>query len=366
MRGLRPLFVILLQATNIVAAQNLVPNPSFEEYKVCPGSYSRIREDFRLNDWYSPNNGTPDAFNTCGKGESGVPYNWAGFSGAYDGKGYAGIYAYIRNRDFREYLQCKLSEALIQDTTYRISFRYRLSTYSMLSIDRMGALLGDSALTVRHDHAWDIAPSVSFKSDAAFHTRTGTWERAYAEYKAKGNERFLTIGNFSTNDSTSTYEIIHRVVQEPMLSDAAYYYIDDVIVRQKYDPTEIIPDIPYFREREIVLNERYVLNNILFEFDSYRLLPRSFDELDQVVAVLRRNPSYKVHISGHTDDVGGDKYNLQLSRKRAQSVLLYLKAEGVAENRVQSSGYGKSIPLVASTSDEARRVNRRVELRFFE
>ena len=231
--------LLFIASAYCTPAQNLVPNPGFEDFTVCPGSYSRKKGDFRLHHWYSPNEGTPDAYNACSNGEGDVPYNWAGVSEAYEGAGYAGIYLWFYGKNFREYLQSRLTTSLIKDTTYLVSFRYRLSSYSRYCIDRIGLHLSDSAILIKNDRAWRLKPALHIVSDSALTSTTGLWEAFQAEYRAFGNEQFVTIGNFDDNEGTGHYEISHRPAQEFMLKDAAYYYIDDVVIRMKFDPTEI-------------------------------------------------------------------------------------------------------------------------------
>jgi outer membrane protein OmpA-like peptidoglycan-associated protein len=105
------------------------------------------------------------------------------------------------------------------------------------------------------------------------------------------------------------------------------------------------------------------LNNITFEYNSADLNDDSFAELDRVVTLIKDNESIIVEISAHTDDRGTDYYNNKLSERRAESVVGYLKENGVPENRLIASGYGKSKPLVPNTSDENRAINRRVEFK---
>jgi outer membrane protein OmpA-like peptidoglycan-associated protein len=93
------------------------------------------------------------------------------------------------------------------------------------------------------------------------------------------------------------------------------------------------------------------------------LQDKSKTELNKLVVFLQTNKTVKLEISGHTDDVGNDKQNLTLSQKRAQSVVNYLSAAGIAVVRVKAIGYGKTRPVVPNTSDDNRRLNRRIEWR---
>jgi OOP family OmpA-OmpF porin len=362
-------FTFFLLQLSVVYSQNLVPNPGFEEYTMCPGDYSQHAAEFRVKHWKSANLGTPDHFHSCSQGEAGVPHNWAGVSEAYEGKGYAGIYVWMNNENnFREYLHCRLLQPLIKDSVYNVRFHFRLSSYSKYSIDRMGLVFSNSPLGAGHDQVIQAAPSVLIVQDSALTMKTGYWETLQQEYRARGGEEYLSIGNFSDNTTTHHYFIRFMPAQQSMLANSAYYYIDDVSVALKFLPAaETIPvTIPEFVAGKVEVNKSYVLKNIQFEFDSYRLLYPSFEELDEVVLLLERHPTVTIVLAGHTDDVGGDQYNLTLSRNRAKTVAAYLVSKGISEKRVEHAGYGKSRPLIKSASAEARRFNRRVEAMFVE
>ncbi|MEX2336778.1 MAG: OmpA family protein [Fulvivirga sp.] len=103
------------------------------------------------------------------------------------------------------------------------------------------------------------------------------------------------------------------------------------------------------------------LKNILFETNSAELANSSFGELDQLVDMLSNNPGLIIEIAAHTDDVGSDAINLELSQRRAQSVADYLLLKEISTNRYKVKGYGESKPKVSNSSDENRAINRRVE-----
>jgi OOP family OmpA-OmpF porin len=347
-------------------AQNLVPNGSFEDYGVCPGSYSREAAEFRVPGWRPISTGSPDYFNTCSEGEAAVPYNWAGVSEAFDGHGYAGIYTWMDlARNYREYLHCKLQQPLLKDSVYHVEFRYKLSSYSKYSTDRIGLLLSDSLARFPHDRPLNIRPSVTFLKDSALDLETGAWERAVTEYRAKGDEQYLTIGNFDDNAETHHYYIRFRPASEPMLEKSAYYYIDDVKVIPLFLTVPEIATPPVFTGREPELNTIYILRNIRFEFNSYALIPVSYQDLDKVSTYLLDHPDVKVRLAGHTDDIGDDEYNQTLSAKRAKSAAAYLIAQGVEKQRILTNGYGERQPLVPEENEKARQINRRVEIEFY-
>lgn len=348
-------------------AQNLVPNPGFEEYQACPGGFSEAAHEFRVAPWRAAGSGIPDYFNTCNDGEANVPHNWAGVSDAYEGHGYAGIYAWMdRDDPYREYLQCQLREPLLKDSLYLVEFHFKLSSYSKYAIDRIGLLLTPGPVLERHDNVLAFSPTLSVIRDSALTKTTGLWETARMEYRASGGEHYLVIGNFFSNEDTKRYEIRFRPISQEMLARSAYYYIDAVSVVPRYKAAEnvIAQLLPEFSPARATLNTTYVLKNLQFETDSYRLTPPSRYELDQVAELLLINPKLKVQLFGHTDDLGSEQYNLRLSRNRATSAAGYIETLGINRSRIEVFGYGKQKPLITETTEQARSINRRVEIRF--
>ncbi len=115
------------------------------------------------------------------------------------------------------------------------------------------------------------------------------------------------------------------------------------------------------KKDEIKVGETFQLNNVYFDFNKWDLLPESFDELNTVVKFLTDNAKVEIEVSGHTDNIGSDAYNMNLSQKRAEAVKTYLVSKGVTEKRITSKGYGKTKPIAENTTELGREQNRRVE-----
>jgi len=111
----------------------------------------------------------------------------------------------------------------------------------------------------------------------------------------------------------------------------------------------------------IKFGETVVLKNIFFETASYGLLPESKVELDKLVNFLNNNPTIRIEIGGHTDNVGKPEDNQVLSENRAKAVKEYLVANGIAANRIQYKGYGETQPIDTNDTVEGRAHNRRTE-----
>lgn len=110
----------------------------------------------------------------------------------------------------------------------------------------------------------------------------------------------------------------------------------------------------------------WIAQNIFFETGSHRLLPGSYSSLDSLVNLLNKYPVLNLIIEGHTDNVGGKKYNQTLSEKRAGAVRAYLISRGINDaSRVRSTGYGQQQPVGDNKTYDGRAKNRRVALKLF-
>ena len=103
-------------------------------------------------------------------------------------------------------------------------------------------------------------------------------------------------------------------------------------------------------------------NAIQFDFDRATLRAENRELLSRIAGVLLTAKGYSIYVYGHTDDIGSDEYNLDLSQRRARTVRDYLVEAGLDSSIITTRGYGKSSPRVPATTPEARAKNRRVEI----
>lgn len=121
----------------------------------------------------------------------------------------------------------------------------------------------------------------------------------------------------------------------------------DGFLNQKQELTieSIEKDTLYYVDFEMIpYNKPVILENIFYDFDRATLRPESKEELDQLITMLNEYPSITIALAAHTDRKGSDEYNLDLSLRRAQSVVNYLIAHGVAPRRLSANGFGKARP----------------------
>ncbi|MBW2096908.1 MAG: OmpA family protein, partial [Deltaproteobacteria bacterium] len=128
-----------------------------------------------------------------------------------------------------------------------------------------------------------------------------------------------------------------------------------------YDYKDTCPKTP----KGATVNDRgcWILKGLSFDTAKWDIKPYEYPILDDVVRILRKNPSMKLEIQGHTDNRGSAKYNRKLSGKRARAVMEYLVKKGISSDRLSAVGYGFSRPAATNTTAQGRAMNRRVELK---
>jgi OmpA-OmpF porin, OOP family len=179
----------------------------------------------------------------------------------------------------------------------------------------------------------------------------------------KANVRYSSIptgsifGRFS--DSTFSFPIFGTAKYQ-ITAEAKGYNPRTVIV----DPKDIGPDKKV--QRDIILTpsgETMRLNNLIFPQGKAVIDPKSYGELDEVAQMMKENSKMEIQLEGHTDNQGSAKANMELSESRVEAVKKYLVSKGIAKDRIKTKALGGSQPLANEMTQEARAMNRRVEMR---
>jgi outer membrane protein OmpA-like peptidoglycan-associated protein len=118
---------------------------------------------------------------------------------------------------------------------------------------------------------------------------------------------------------------------------------------------------PKYKQVTVKESKIEISQKIFFAFGQATILPKSFDILDEVAQALKDASKLRIRIEGHTDSVGTVEHNLALSEARAAAVREYLIGQGLAPDRLESKGYGPTLPLETNATAEGRERNRRVE-----
>ena len=346
----KSLFYLLLWALPFtVFSQNLVRNPSFEDYNSCPKDLDNIERD--VPHWSRPTGGTTDYFNKCSP-KLGVPINFNGSQATAYGGGYAGLYLSAPN-DYREYIQGELTQTLTKGRKYEISFYLSLADKSQQAVRDIGILFTKlqlkedikTPLTRQRDSNKDNEYNfVEVRNWGYFDDKT-SWMLVQKVFIAEGTEKYLSIGNFK-DDTRSKVKTLSGG------KDAAYYYLDNVTVEDyevKY---------PY---KDLVVNKTYILKDVLFGHDIHTLNEPSKNELDLVYSGLQKDEKLFITIKAHTDNVGSRAYNKNLSSQRARVVAKYLISLGLSKDRIRWVGFGGEEPIADNHTTSGKQKNRRAE-----
>lgn len=257
----RILFVAIFFAMDgFVQAQNLVLNPGFDAYTVCPTGLSQFNG--YVESWTNPTISSPDYFNACSNPNlNGVPSNNAGgYQAARSGNAYGGLYA--ASGAYREYMQVKLASPLIIGHKYEVSFYTCLHNKARWATNDLGAYLTTYALSMFGTSLFpgNPIPQVNNVFGNVI-TDTLNWKQITGNFIAAGGEQYITIGHFNT-DALSTY------LQVNYGTFGSYYYIDDVSI---IDVTPLPVELCLFTaknlDKSVKLNwqTKSELNNSFFE-----------------------------------------------------------------------------------------------------
>jgi outer membrane protein OmpA-like peptidoglycan-associated protein len=173
------------------------------------------------------------------------------------------------------------------------------------------------------------------------------------------------MGELRSNPDNGEYMIILPVGSKYSYyaEKTGYYSVSnsiDLTDEKNYNVMEVNIQLVSIKSLE---EKSIKLNNIYFDFDKYDLKPESYTELNRVYNFLSDNPDVNIEISAYTDSRGSDEYNLELSQRRAQSVVDYLITKGISADRLLAKGYGKENPVADNETEEGRALNRRVEMK---
>lgn len=227
------LYIVLFISNFYIAilnAQNLVPNPSFEEIVQCPempdpGQIHLAKPWFQPTPWFWDStdfetSSSSDLFHECApQGESGVPLSWAGYQFARTGKGYAGI-GFWQSSTSRERIEVELNDSLLKDSTYCVSMYVVNKTTNTIGTATSNLHFLFTKDSLIQNFGYYTTPSVE-NPITNFISDTNNWTEINVEYVAKGGEKFLTIGSFYSNQNSTVLD---------SNSYTAYYFIDDVWV----------------------------------------------------------------------------------------------------------------------------------------
>lgn len=254
------LFAASLFFASASMAQNLVPNPSFEQFTDCPKTPGK--KNISVEKWTYPTTVPLDYFNRCSE-KSGVPDNVMGYQKAKSGDAYIGLTLY-HNKNYRSYAQVELSQPLTKHMEYTVEFWVSLSETSKFSIGNIGAYFTQQQLSSKVNDVIETYEVISSSgtsklqdglckpqiknNGSGFIMDVNEWTPIRGTFKAEGGEQFMTIGNFNTTLGTPALGANGK-------DEQAYYFIDDVMVYKSGTKPELVASVIIMPEIGIERNE---------------------------------------------------------------------------------------------------------------
>jgi len=228
-----PLTILFLLGTSclFLQAQNLVINPSFEDYDTCIQTFIPYGYPI-VNNWKNASVGTPGYYNYCSTNPNFRPIgNNVGNQTPRSGSGFSGIFVYSSNPNIVEklcsdFIQVELTSSLLKDSLYCVKFFVSQCDYLKLSIDKIGVFLSNTQI-ISSTPCFPYLASLESDNGYFLNDISG-WMLCKGIYKAKGGEQFITIGNF--NSFANTNSVLSGTPNGDFRDSISSYYIDDVSV----------------------------------------------------------------------------------------------------------------------------------------
>ncbi len=360
-------------------AQNLVPNHSFELLKNLPvkpnpkntfeyepeSGYIPYKKN--LKSWFAASKTTPDLRINSPANYYECQRKFKNCDRARTGVNCVGIITYMKNdktKTYREYVQIPLRRNLKPKQVTHVEFWVAKERQAKLVSNNLGAYFSMKSIYKATKEVIDFVPHINYDTIVNEHKKE--WVKISGTFIPDKPFKYLLIGNFFDNKQTKMGRF-KKYNGSPYSPPYAYYLIDDVKVWQdieeeeKEEEEKTTEPVLVYNEKVVSKNEAIELKNIEFDFDKSDLKPVSIVELNKLLTFLKKNPTIRIAIQGHTDSDGNDDYNQRLSEDRSSSVVDFLTKKGIDQTRLEARGFGEKNPIRENRTVESRSRNRRVE-----
>lgn len=395
MKKINSLLILIATAITTIAQVNIVPNPSFEE------TSGRIKGEGAIElaaPWKSVSLISVDLYSASAKtDEYSVPKNVYGEEDPKTGSNYAGLSFYgYGSREPRAYLGVELTQSLEAGKEYCMKFHVSMSDMSKFAANNLGLHVSKEDVTDQTDGILNLTPHIKSLKNDPF-SKQFLWTPICGLYKAEGGEKFITIGNFDSDEKTTTEKVrLSREFAGKRQQNNAYYFVDDVSVIEVNEKTKedclcdkiaggkMKVEFKSFGtddKRKSEAKKTYIVNSdgtratadkssaakemaekafsidnaaVTFKAQSADFTTEGLANITAVAAYLKENSSIKISILGHTDP-SESTVNL-LGKKRAFYVRKKLKELGIDDTRMVHSSKQDSMPSAENTPESNARV----------
>lgn len=185
-----------------------------------------------------------------------------------------------------------------------------------------------------------------------------------AETAADNNDKKLLdhYVYLSENHLKIAEEVANRKKNEAYIEELSEQRSDLLIQSRTQEAQKARNELETYKTKNSKRGTVLVLDNLHFDTGGATLHKGSQRNLDPLVRYMRDHLERKISVEGHTDNVGGENLNTDLSFRRAEAVKNYLVASGINRNRINTNGFGESMPVASNNTAHGRQLNRRVEI----
>jgi outer membrane protein OmpA-like peptidoglycan-associated protein len=344
------LFIFLIYTYHSQVA-NLVENGSFEIIK---GKVKGLGCVDASADWKNVTSAKADLFVK----ENKLPIlltsgNTYGKEDPKEGDNYAGLVVYSpKDKIARNYITSPLAQPMLKGKKYCVSMYISLAEGSKFATNNLGINFHKKQ-PKQEDNKTIVEKTAILHHQYKIMNATYGWEKVCGTYMAEGGEEFITIGNFTATEKTKTEKAIKIKDYKGVLSDFAYYFVDDIsviMVDQKSacdcGNQENNKDTYYHKiimlEEKMTPIQRIEAHTAFFPFGKYELQETNRSTIDAVINEMKTNPTFIIELFGHLDVNEAELATKKplfadLSNRRIREVMKYMIENGIDEKRLIST-----------------------------
>lgn len=324
----------------------------------------------------SPTEIQADLFSKSGNGDTKVPNNVMGVEEPLKedgGDNYAGVCFYKPGKAAKErtyitipIIKGKEQQTLKKGLTYCVEFSISLAESSKFAVNNIAAHFSKETPASGGPGFISKADRVMKGQGNKVYTGFFGWEKVCNIYTAKGDEKFITIGNFDVNEQTQFIQVKKPKDSEVDQLAHAYYYIDNIVISLVSKPEEcpcynanaqkveqtysnlIFTNNPEVTDKMSSV-DKIGLYDVYFRFGKYSFTDNAKEMMNLVVEEMKANPSIRIEVQGNRDATEGKAAETnpeyeEMDRKRASAVVKYLISQGIDASRLVEIYNGADVP----------------------
>lgn len=373
------LFVMALMPAALLAQddKNLVKNSGFE---ATTGKFKRDKNIINAKEWKSPTAMAADLFSTTSKDPMTQTTNIHGKEDPQEGNNYAGLLIFsFGDKIPRTYITSELLGPLKEGVQYCVSFNVSLADNSMYATTNVGAVLHKKEMAIEEKNNMILPDAVKHPKNKII-TQSFGWEQVCNTFTAKGGEKYITLGNFSSSKETKFEKRKKQKGVVEQQQPVGYYFIDNIRVFQLDSIQECMCDVEKKEQAKVVYSEEFgtnkeftpeekvAQNKVFFDNMSATIKDDQVENLNKIIEVLNANAGMKIEVSSHTDKSEYAKLEVDdrvkdLAPNRAKAVVDFLVKGGISKDRITTVVKNDQELISTEMTELGMAKNRRVEFK---